>query len=193
LKLVIVCAVATLALSTALADEVTDALQEGMAHYRDGRLSAAVDSLELATGLIRREIGDLMKAALPSPLKGWQVDEALSSVMAAGFYGGGISAQRVYREAEKLVMLRYVTDSVVLQSAMLAFDDPAFATANGGSFKKIGRERSLVKYDAKDKSGEIAMVLNKRILISVRGTQVGPDDLAAYAAAVDLDRLARLP
>jgi hypothetical protein len=193
LKRGMVCVVAALAWSAAYADDVTDAVQEGLAHYREGRLTSAIDSLEFATGLIRHRKAELMKAILPPPLKGWQVDESLSSVMAAALYGGGISAQRVYRQGDKFVQVRYVTDSIVLQSAQLAFNDPGFATANGGTFKKIGPDRALVKYDPKDKSGEVAMIVNKRILVSVRGTQVSLEDLEAYASAVDLNRLARLP
>jgi hypothetical protein len=185
--------VAALAWTPARADDVTDAVQQALAQYREGRLSAAADGLEVAVGLIRHRRADMLKAALPAPLAGWQVDESLSSAMAGAFYAGGISAQRVYRQGDKMVWVRYVIDSVVLQSARLAFGDAAFATANGGSFAKIGGERALVKYDQKDKSGEVAMLIDNRLLVSVRGVQATLQNLEAYAAAVDLKRLARVP
>lgn len=184
---------AMLALRPAGADDVTDAIQDGLNEYKQGRLSSAIEHLELAAGLLRNKKAQYLKTLLPPALPGWQVDEGLSSVMAAGLYGGGISAQRVYRQGEKMVMVRYVTDSVLLQSAMLAFSDPAFASANGGKFITLRGEKAIVKYAKEDKSGEVAIVLHRRILVSVRGTKASQQELEAYAAAVDFKNLARLP
>jgi hypothetical protein len=178
---------------SAHADAVTDAIQDALEHYKGGRLSAAVESLDFAAGLVRQRKAEAMKALLPRPLKGWEVDDASSTLLAAAFYGGGVSVQRVFRQGKKVVLVSYVTDSALLQSAVMVFSDPAFATVNGGRFDKVNGERALVKYDGKDQSGEIAVVINKRILVSIRGTQVAQPDLYAFSKLVDFAGLGRLP
>lgn len=182
-----------LASLSAAADGVTDAVQDAMDYYKQGRLSAAAESLDFAAGLVRQKKADEMKALLPKPLPGWQVDDSLSNLIAAAFFGGGISVQRAFKQGQKTIMVRYLTDSAVLQSAILLFTDPSLASANGGKFEKVEGQKALVKYESKDQSGEIAVLINRRILVSIRGTQVPLTDLYVYARTVDFAGLSRLP
>jgi hypothetical protein len=175
------------------ADVVTDVVIEALQQYEQGQLSSAADNLEFAAGLVRQQKAEVMKAILPKPLSGWEVEESLSTMMAAASYGGGTAVQRVFQQGEKMVMVGFITDSMVLQSALMMFNDPAFAAANGGRFDKIAGNRAVVKYDSGDKSGEIGVVVNKRVLVSVRGSQVAESDLYSYAKLIDFAGLSRLP
>jgi hypothetical protein len=178
---------------SAAADGVTDAVQDAVDYYQQGRLSAAAESLDFAAGLVRQKKADEMKALLPKPLPGWEVDESLSNLIAAAFFGGGISVQRAFKQRQKLILARYLTDSAVLQSAILMFTDPSLANANGGKFEKLDGQKALVKYESRDQSGEIAVLINRRILVSVRGTQVALTDLYSYARTINFAGLSRLP
>jgi hypothetical protein len=177
----------------AAADDITDAVQTALGHYQRGQLSAAAEELDFAAGLVRQKKAEVMRTLLPKPLPGWEVDEGSSSLMGVASYGGGVSVQRVFRQDQKMVLVSYVTDSLLLQNALMMFSDPSFATANGGRFDKIGGQKALVKYDGKDQSGEIVFVVNKRILVSIRGSQVPQNDLYAYANPVDFAALSRVP
>ena len=178
---------------SAAADGVTDAVQEAMDYYKQGRLSAAAESLDFAAGLVRQKKADEMKALLPKPMQGWNVDDSLSNLIAADFFGGGISVQRAFKLGQKTILVRYLTDSAVLQSAVLMFTDPSLASANGGKFESLEGQKVLVKYEGQDQSGEIAVLINRRILVSVRGTRVPLTDLYAYARMVNFAGLSRLP
>jgi hypothetical protein len=182
-----------LASLSAAADGVTDAVQDAMDYYKQGRLSAAAESLDFAAGLVRQKKAGEMTALLPKPLPGWNVDDSLSNLMAAAFFGGGISVQRAFKQGQKTILIRYLTDSAVLQSATLMFTDPSLASANGGKFEKLEGQKALVKYETKDQSGEIAVLINQRILVSIRGTRVPLTDLYVYARTVNFAGLSRLP
>lgn len=57
---------------------------------------------------------------------------------------------------------------------------------------KIGDHKSYEKYDNGDKSGEIAVLVNKRFIATVKGRGVSMDKLKAALDDVDLDKLADL-
>jgi hypothetical protein len=108
-------------------------------------------------------------------------------------FGGGVSAARDYDKGDARVSVRIITDSPMMQGVMMMFSNPMFATADGGRMERINRQKAIVKYDAADRSGDLQMVVNNRFLVMVEGDGVARDDLLAYAAAIDVKRLAELP
>ncbi|AUD05685.1 transposase [Spirosoma pollinicola] len=56
----------------------------------------------------------------------------------------------------------------------------------------IGDNKSYEKYDNKEKDGEIAMLINKRFLVTVKGRGVSMDKMKAALNDVDLDKLGDL-
>lgn len=57
---------------------------------------------------------------------------------------------------------------------------------------KIGDNKSYEKYDNKDKDGEIALLVNKRFIVTAKGRGVSMDKIKAALGDVDLDKLSAL-
>jgi hypothetical protein len=91
------------------------------------------------------------------------------------------------------VTVSIITDSPMLQGLMVMFNNPMFATADGGKLEKINGQKAIVKYDAEGKNGEIQMVIANRFLVKVSGNNVEQQDLKEYASAIDFNKLASLP
>ncbi|MFM7119507.1 MAG: hypothetical protein ACKOZX_04510, partial [Gammaproteobacteria bacterium] len=78
----------------------------------------------------------------------------------------------------------------LLQGVMMMLANPSFALADGGKLERIKGHEGIVKYDADNRSGDIKLVVDNRVLITVEGNGVGRDELLAYAQAIDFDKLA---
>ncbi|MBC3786619.1 transposase [Spirosoma utsteinense] len=56
----------------------------------------------------------------------------------------------------------------------------------------MGNYKSYEKYDNRDKSGEIAVLVNKRFVVTAKGRGISMDKLKATLEDIDLDKLARM-
>ena len=133
-----------------------------------------------------------MESFLPEPLSGWATQKTSSQAMGAAMFGG-ITAERQYSKDSSSITVQIITDSPVMQSMMMMFSNPMFATSDGGKLEKIGRQKAIVKYDPKRKVGEINIVVANQFLVSIEGQGVSEEDLKAYAKAVDYKKLKTLP
>lgn len=175
--------------ASAMADDVEDSINEGMEAYKAGEFKDAVESLNYASQLIQQMKGQNLESLLPEPLDGWEAQTAKSNSSGASMFGGGVSAERTYRKGNSSIDVSIITDSPMIQGMMMMFSNPMFASSDGGKLKKIKREKALVKYKPADNSGEIQVMVDNRILLTVRGSEVSEDDLMAYAKAVDFKKL----
>lgn len=182
-----------LAAHAVAADEVTDAIDEGIKAYKAGEYTNAAGQLDYAAQLIRQMKGSQIRDVLPKPLPGWTGEDATSEAAGAAMFGGGVSAERNYRSGQKAVKAQITGDSPLLQGLMMMFANPAFATQGGGRMQTIKGQRALVKMEPAANKGEISLVVGQRYLVQISGTNVGKDDLVAYAEAMDYDRLLKLP
>jgi hypothetical protein len=173
-------------------DEVTEAINEALQSYKDGKFSDAMGSLNYAAQLIGQKKGSDLQACLPEPLSGWQAEEATSQSMGAAMLGGGVSAERRYSKDSSSVTVQIVTDSPMLQAMMMMLSNPAMAGADGGKMERIAGEKAIVKYIAQDKNGTIVLVIANRFLINVEGDEVSLGDLKAYAGKIDYKKLGAL-
>ena len=80
----------------------------------------------------------------------------------------------------------------MLQATMMLFTNPMFATADGGKLETINGQKAIVKYSAENKGGEIQVVVNNRFLVTVNGSEVAKEDMTAYLAEVDVNKLSTL-
>ena len=175
------------------ADDVTDAINEGLQYYNSGEYTDAAGSLDYAAQLIRQKKGSDLTSLLPAPLAGWTAEEAVSQAAGAAMLGGGITAEREYHKGESRITIQFITDSPVMQSVMMMFVNPMFASSDGGKLERIGGQKAIVKYDASGKSGDIKIVVANRFLVTVEGREVPKDDLVAYVKAIDYKRMAAMP
>jgi len=167
------------------ADEITDSIEEAMEYYKENKYVDATNSLDYASQLIRQKRSGKLEALLPEPLAGWSAEEVKSQAAGPGYLGGMISARRMYKKEKSSVTIEIITDSPALQSMVMLFSNPAYASAGGGKLTKIKRQKAIIKYDSSRKSGEINIVVAKQYLVSVKGRNIDESDLVNYASAID--------
>ena len=176
----------------AFADDVTDAINEALQNYNDGKFSDAMTSLNYASQLIGQKKGGDLQSFLPQPLGGWEAEEASSQSMGAAMLGGGVSAERQYNKGSSSIRIQIVTDSPMIQSMMMMFGNPMLAGADGGKMEKISGEKAIVKYNATEKTGTITLVIANRFLVTLDGNDAALEDLKAYAGKIDYKKLAAM-
>lgn len=173
----------------AFADEITDSIEEAIGYYKEGDYVEATNSLDYASQLIRQKRGENLKAFLPEPLAGWSAEDVNSKASGGGYLGGMISAKRKYKKDKSSVTIEMITDSPALQSMVMIFSNPAYASAEGGKLTKIKGQKAIIKYHPSKKNGEINIVVAKQYLVSVKGRNVSQNDLVDYASAIDYKKL----
>ncbi|MDO3383696.1 hypothetical protein [Gilvimarinus algae] len=178
---------ASLLAAPALADDITDAVDEAMAAYKDGKLSEAVSQLDYAAGLIRQQKAEAIKAVFPKPLSGWSGSEAESQSAGGMMMGGGITANRNYTKGDASVDIELVTDSPLLQSMMGMFNNPSLITMNGGKLIKVQGQKAILNEQSGDP--EIILIVNGSAMFTLRASGASTDDLKAYGEALNLDKL----
>lgn len=181
---------ALLVATSAVADEITETIEGALSAYQKGEYKAASEDLGYAQQLIRQKRGDSFKQYMPAPLTGWTMDAIDVQTAAAAMMGGGTTLSTTYHKGEGEVAIEMVADSPMLQSIAMMLSNPMFATADGGKMIRIKRHKAVIKYDKNGRSGEIKIVIDNRILVTITGTNVTEEELIAYAKAIDYDALA---
>ncbi|MFC1789101.1 hypothetical protein ACFLZE_04220 [Thermodesulfobacteriota bacterium] len=171
------------------ADEITDSIDEAIEYYKEGDFVEAANSLDYASQLIRQKRSGNLEAFLPEPLAGWSAEDVKSKAVGAGYLGGMISANKKYRKDQSSVTIEIITDSPALQSMVMMFSNPAYASADGGKLTKIKRQKAIIKYTPSRKNGEINIVVAKQYLVTIKGRKVEESDLIDYASAIDYKKL----
>ena len=171
------------------ADEITDSIEEAAEYYKESNYVEAANSLDYASQLIRQKRSGKLEALLPEPLAGWSAEDVKSQAAGPGFLGGMISAKRKYKKDKSSVTIEMITDSPALQSMVMMFSNPAYASADGGKLTKIKRQKAIIKYHPAQNNGEINIVVGKQYLVSVKGRNISQNDLVDYASAIDYKTL----
>ncbi len=171
------------------ADEITDSIEEAMEYYRESNYVEAANNLDYASQLIRQKRSGQLEALLPEPLAGWSAEDVKSQAAGPGYLGGMISAKRNYKKDRSSVTIEIITDSPALQSMVMVFSNPAYASADGGKLTKIKRQKAIIKYHSSKKDGEINIVVAKQYLVSIKGRNIDENDLVDYASAIDYNKL----
>lgn len=171
------------------ADEITDSIEEAIEYYKEDDFVEAANSLDYASQLIRQKRSGNLEAFLPEPLAEWSAEDIKSKAAGAGYLGGMISAKREYRKDQSSVAIEIITDSPALQSMVMVFSNPAYASADGGKLTKIKRQKAIIKYSPSRENGEINIVVANQYLVTIKGQKVKETDLVDYASAIDYQKL----
>lgn len=174
------------------ADDVTDSINEALKYYNESNLVEAANNLDYAAQLIRQKQSANLQDYLPKALAGWTEENVSGQAVAPAMFGGMISAEKRYNRESSSVTVKLITESPIIQGLMMMFSNPMLATSDGGRLQKIRDQKAIIKYRADDKAGEINLVVAKRMLVTVEGTEVSEQDLIDYAAAVDYGKLSAL-
>lgn len=173
--------------SVAAADEVTDLLQEAIEAYEQGDFTLVKENLGYTTQLLNEISADAIAAALPEPLPGWSAKDAdTTASAAAGIFGGGIEATRVYTKGNSRVQIGITGESPIMSQMMMMMSNPALA-GSMGKMVRIGKQRGIQSKDGQ----KLTIVFNNRLLISIEGKS-SIEEKIAYAEAIDFNALQNL-
>ena len=175
--------------ATVWADDVTDSIEEALEYYNEGDFVEAASSLDYASQLIRQKRSGSLESFLPEPLSGWTAKDVESQASGGASIGGMISAKRIYRMEQSQITIEIITDSPMLQSMVMMFSNPAYASADGGKLTKIEKQKAVIKYKPSNKNGDINIVVAKKYLVTVKGRKVKESDLVDYASAINYKKL----
>ncbi|MBI5194053.1 MAG: hypothetical protein HZA08_11530 [Nitrospirae bacterium] len=206
-----------LQVSTVLADEVSDQVDEALKLYKEGKYSQAASELEFAVQQIREKQAENLKDIFPAPLQGWKADKPEVGASGAMMLGGGVTASiRYYKSSAKQsekkipvygmegdegeeggevteIRLEIVTDSPLLQGMLPLFANPALAGSQGGKVTKVKGYRGILKKQGDDGGAELSLVVANKILVILRGNDGAADtDVLAYGNAINYQALEKL-
>ncbi|MCD6654133.1 MAG: hypothetical protein LT067_05140 [Sulfurovum sp.] len=188
-KAAAVCFLISAIACSAAADDVTDSIEEAVDAYKKGEYKKASEELTYALESINQKKGNSLKIYLPEPLEGWTADEATAQTANAAMLGGGTMLSRTYHKSESLITIEMVMDSPLMQGIAMMMANPMFRSSEIGELTRINKEKAMIKYDNKEKSGDITMIVANRIMVTVKGETVSKEELIAYAKAIDLKKL----
>lgn len=174
------------------ADEVTDTINTAVKNYNEGKFAEAAGNLDNAAQMVRQKRGSNLQKFLPAPLSGWKAGEPKSEAMGASMFGGMLTAEKKYNKEQSGINVKIITDSPMLQSMMMLFQNPMLATSDGGKLEKIKDQKAIVRYQTTDKTGQISIVVANRYLIQIDGDSVAEQDMMDYANSIDFDGLSKL-
>jgi len=180
-KLIIGVALAGLS-SLACADDFTTTLENVRQAYEEGDIAGAKEELDYASQLLGQMRAQKLQSLLPVALDGWTRKDAEANNAGAALFGGGTTAKAEYRRGKDRISISIMTDSPMLASMAMLFNNPAMAGTQG-TMKRINRQKVMVKKD-----GSITAMVDKRIMIEVSG-RAPAEDKEAYFKAVDLKGL----
>jgi len=178
-------AIVAAAAGPSLADDVTDAIEQGRKSYSAGDLAKAKEALDLASQLIGQKNAEAFGKLLPAALPGWKAEKVETT--AVGSVGFGVSsASRRYENAKgEQVEVQITGDSAVIMQFATMLSNPQIAGAMG-KIVMLGSQRAFQNME-----GDVHMVINNKYLVTVQGNG-SPNDRLAYARAVDVAKLSKM-
>ena len=164
----------------ALADDITEAMEQARKAYQSGDLTNAKQSLDLASQLIGQKNAEAFAALLPNALPGWKAEKPQTTAIGASV------ASRNYQNAKgDNVEVQITGDSAMVAQIAAFLSNPALAGAMG-KLVRVGNQRGI-----QDNDGNIKMVVANKIMVSVEGSADAAAKLA-YAQAIDIAKLTKL-
>ncbi len=173
-------ATCTLALAVNLsADEVEDSINEALKLYKEGKLTEASASLQIAVNGINEKKGGSISSALPEKIGEWKGGE-ISNSNALSILGGGTTVERKYAKGERDATITIIADSPMIGQVMGLMSNPAIAGLAGMKMKKVGEQTVTLQKD----QGMGQMVVDNRFLIQIQGSKLKEAEVLELAAGV---------
>jgi len=157
------------------ADEILDTIERAKKLYQKGKYSEASSELQFAVGQIQNLQAEQLKKLLPDSLPGWTAQEATGSAAPMGFFGGGVTASKTYNKKDtgESIEIQILTESPLLQTVMMFLTNPAMLAGQPGTkLVRVKGEKALEEFSAKDKEGELSLILEGKTLITVKGSKI---------------------
>jgi len=170
--------------SVAAADEVEDSIKEALKLYKEGKLTEASTSLQIAVSAISDKKGGSVASALPDQIGKWKGGKAENSNSLA-MLGGGTTAERKYTQGDRTASITIVADSPMIGQVVGLMANPTIAGLAGFKIKKIGGHTLTVQKD----QGMGQLVVDNRFLIQISGSDLSEDEVVELATGVKSDVL----
>jgi len=172
-----------LASAPVAAADVGGRIDAAKGFYQKGDLARAAHELETALSDIQDRLGRTLSALMPAPLPGWQADEAEYEGL-EGSSGGGLSVTRAYSKDASSLNASIILDNPAVDAAL----EPQ-PPQQSVKTVKIGAETAILRWDGASRSGDISLVLGKRLLLRIEGDDLANGD-ALIEAAKGFDQVA---
>ncbi|MDX6751484.1 hypothetical protein SH611_16885 [Geminicoccaceae bacterium 1502E] len=177
--------------AAAMADSVTDQLDEGRTLYEEGDFAGAITELEFAIKEIRGKVAGQYVETLPEPPAGWTAEPAQQEG-AAAFMGGGTMISRSYRaeSGQGSIEAQLMVDNPMIQGFAAMLGNPALMAGQPNMKRvRVGRENAMLNWDESAGSGEITLVMG-RAMIKLEGSGLaGPEQLEELLKAWDIKKV----
>lgn len=172
---------AAMVAAPAVADEITDTLQNAISAYEEGDIQYALEEIAFAQQLLQELKAGALEAFLPEAPPGWtrEVDDGRGQM--AGFGGIGVSA--AYYDSNQRFTLTILTDSPMVASMAGIFGNSAIL-ASQGKLIRVGREKFL-----EQQNGQLMGVIDGRILVQADGAPT--DVMLPVIEKIDFRKLSR--
>ncbi|HTT47685.1 MAG TPA: hypothetical protein VMG39_06730 [Pseudolabrys sp.] len=184
-----VCVAVALALAGPTAafagDDILDAIDQARKSYQDGNLTAAKQSLDLASQLVGQKNAETFAALLPPALPGWTAGKVETATVGVAMFGASSASRRYRGPGGHDVEVRITGDSAMVMQFAQLFLNPVIAGAMG-KLIKVGDQRAI-----QTSEGTINMVVNNKYLVTIEGSADAAAKLA-YAQAVDIAKLSKM-
>lgn len=181
------------ALSPLRADEITDIIDTGKSAYESGDYSEAISSLDYAAQLVRQKKGQQLKSYLPEAPTAWEAAEAELEAASGAVFGGGITASRRYTKGTKAITIKIMSDSPMMQATMMLIDNSGLIpSGNGIEQVPIKGLKGVLSLQTGETSGDLKLVVDRRYLVEISGSDIVSADLITLAEAFDYRKLAKL-
>jgi hypothetical protein len=167
------------------ADDVIDAIEQARKAYQSGDLTAAKQSLDLASQLIGQKNAESFAALLPPPMSGWKAEEAQTSALGQVAFGASQASRRYTNAKDEHVEVQITGDSAMILQMATLLNNPAIAGAMG-KLIKVGSQRAI-----QTREGDVNIVVNNKFLVTVNGSAPAEAKLG-YANAVDYAKLSKM-
>lgn len=180
--------------SPALADEVTDQLDQARRYYQEGDLPEAIAELEFALQAMKGQIGRRLLATFPEPPAGWTADAPAETQQGSiPLLGAGAVLSRTYRAGagDAAIEARLMSGGGLLQGlAGMVMNPQVLAAQPNAKRVRIGRDNAVVTYDPEDRTARLVLDVGGKAMIMLEGQDLADGEpLVALAKRWDLKKV----
>lgn len=166
--------------SAALADDVTEVVEDAMQAYGDGDIKAAVSDLKFAIELLNQMASAGLEQYLPEPQDGWTMEIDRESGAGMAMMGGGTFAGGVYINDDG----EQFTIQILAGGPLVASMGAMLGLASQGKLVRIQRQKFSIGDD------EITGMVGDNVMITVEGYDIDGAIMLAYLESMDMKALA---
>ena len=166
--------------SAALADDVTEVVEDAMQAYEDGDIKGAVSDLKFAVELLNQMASAGPEKYLPEPLDGWEMELDRESGAAMAMMGGGTFAGGVYTNDDGDEFTVQIMAGGPLVTSMGAM----FGMATQGKLVRIQRQKFSIGDD------DIKGMVGDNVLVQIEGYDVDEAVMLEHLESMDMKALA---